>query len=123
MNPTCSFARRIAAAAIVTLLAFALAACGRSDNSLTPVVSGPVTWTNTVSHMFADRSTGTRPTGCTSCHHAGTTLWDYTNYDSVYVHRAEIHDRLANPEDTMRQFTAAGEADLIVDWINAGAAK
>lgn len=114
---------RFALLAAAALLATSLAACSRADKMLTPVVTPPVTWTNTTSHLFADRSVGTKPTGCTSCHHAGTTLWDYTSYDSVYVHRDDVRARLANPDDTMRQFTGPGEADVIVNWIDAGAPR
>ena len=123
MKPIHPAVRGLAGVAYVALLACALASCGRTSKSLTPASESSVTWTGTVSHLFADRSVGTKPTGCTSCHHPGTTLPDYTNYDSVYVLRTEIHDRLANPTDTMRQFTGPGEADIIVNWINAGAPK
>jgi hypothetical protein len=123
MNRHLRPSRVIAGTLALAALGLALAACGREHKILTPASESTATWTGTVSHLFADRSEGTRPTGCTSCHHPDTALPDYTNYDSVYVHRVAIHDRLADPNDTMRKFLAAGEADVIVNWVTAGAPK
>lgn len=123
MNPTNAQMRRAIGAAIVVMLAFALAACSRTSKTLSPAVEANPTWTGTVSHLFADRSSGTKPTGCTSCHHAGTTLPDWTDYDTVYAYRNNIYTRLSTSGDQMRGFAGPGEADLICNWILAGAPK
>ena len=123
MTPNPRALRTIAGALTLAALGLAMVACGREDKILTPAAESTASWNGTISHLFADRSVGTRPTGCTSCHHPDTALPDFTNYDSVFVHRVEIHDRLADPNDTMRKFLASGEADVIVNWVAAGAPR
>jgi hypothetical protein len=124
MNPTIPAFRRVLAVALAAMLAYGLAACGRTTKSFTPAPEATVTWTGTISHLFADRSVGTKPTGCTSCHHAGTTLPDWTDYDTVVSYSSEITTKLGTTVDgTMRQFTGPGEADVILNWIAAGAPK
>ncbi len=115
--------RALAATLLVTAAVLALASCGRSTRSFTPAVTGPVTWTNTVSHLLADRSEGTTPTGCTSCHHAGTGIPDWSNYDTVVADSSAIRYRLSTPGDTMRGFLKPGEPDVVVGWIDAGAPR
>jgi hypothetical protein len=112
--------RRLAALAIVLAVAVSLGACSRENNIVNPVVTGPVTWTNTVSHMIADRSEGTAPTGCTSCHHEGTTIPDWTLYSNVYAYRANIR-AYVDVGGPMRRFLKTGEPEVIIAWIDAGA--
>jgi len=119
MNPL-RLPPRLLAAALLAALA-GVPACGRVTRSFTPAVTGPVTWTNTVSHLFADRSEGTEPTGCTSCHHAGTGIPDWTSYTTVVADSGAIVARLSTPGDTMRGFLKPGEPEVIVGWIHARA--
>lgn len=113
--------RRSAGTLLVTLsIALAAASCGREDKILNAPVTGPVTYDNTVKHLIADRSEGTQPTGCTSCHHAGTTIPDWTDYGTVYANRANIRAYI-NTGGAMRQFLKAGEPEVIIAWIDAGA--
>jgi hypothetical protein len=112
--------RRLAALAFVVLAGVSAGACSRKDNILGPVVTGPVTWDNTVRHLIADRSEGTAPTGCTSCHHAGTTIADWTLYANVADDRDSVRATIA-PGGRMRRFLKTGEAQVIMDWIDAGA--
>lgn len=112
--------RRFAGLAIAVAALLALGACGRANNITVPVASGPVTWDNTIRHLLADRSSGTKPTGCTSCHHAGTGIPDWGDYDTVVGYKTNIYTRLS-PGGNMRQFLAdASEAQVVLDWINAG---
>ena len=117
--------RPVVVVAVAAALAWGLAACSRTTKSFTPAPEASPTWTGTISHLFADRSTGTKPTGCTSCHHAGTTLPDWTDYDTVVSYGPEIKVKLGTvgPDNTMRQFTGPGEADVIINWIDAGAPR
>jgi len=114
---------RFAALAIAVAALTGLAACGRESKVLSPPVSGPVTWTNTISHLLADRSVGTKPTGCTSCHHAGTGIPDWSDYDTVVANAATIKTRLSNPGDTMYGFLNPPEQQTVIDWIDAGTPK
>jgi len=124
MNPIRLHIRALAAALFTATVALALASCGRTAKSLTPDITGqPVTWTNTISHLFADRSEGTSPTGCSSCHHAGTGIPDWTSYDLVVTDTTAIVGRLSNPTDTMRGFLKPGEAETIIGWVHAGVPK
>ena len=111
---------RMAAVAMVLVAAVSLAACSRKNNITNPIVSGPVTWSNTVRHLLADRSEGTTPTGCTSCHHTGTTLPDWTQYSTVADNLPEIRAKI-DVGGTMRQFLKTGEPEVIIAWIDAGA--
>jgi hypothetical protein len=111
--------RRFAALLIVTAAAAALASCGRTVNRLTPPVTGAATWNNTISHMLADRSEGTQPTGCTSCHHAGTNLPDWTDYQTVVDYAPIIRNQL-QPAGAMRQFLKPGEPEVVIGWIDSG---
>jgi cytochrome c553 len=111
---------RLAAMAIVLVVAVSLAACSRKNQIVNPIVTGPVTWTNTVRHLVADRSEGTAPTGCTSCHHAGTTLPDWTLYANVAGDLPAIRTKIS-VGGTMRQFLKPGEPEVIIAWIDAGA--
>ena len=111
---------RLAAVAMLLVVAVSLAACSRENKIVNPVVTGPVTWTNTVRHMVADRSEGTAPTGCTSCHHAGTTLPDWTLYANVVGDTTSIRAKV-DVGGTMRQFLKPGEPEVIIAWIDAGA--
>lgn len=120
--------RRVAALVLVLSVAVSLASCGRKDNLVEPLfdvnaLPTPVTWTNTIFHLIADRSEGETPTGCTSCHHAGTTLPDWSKYTVVRDYN------LANPglmpfyinsNTLMGQFLKPGEATIINNWISAG---
>lgn len=120
--------RRVAAAVLVISVAVSLVSCSRKDNLVEPTfdpnaLPTPVTWTNTISHLIADRSQGQTPTGCTSCHHAGTTIPDWSQFTNVRDYN------LANPgtmpfyinnNTLMGQFLQPGEATIITDWINAG---
>jgi hypothetical protein len=116
--------RAAAAVLLIAVIASALASCGRASKSLTPDITGqPTTWTNTISHIFADRSEGTSPTGCSSCHHAGTGIPDWTSYDLVVTDTTNIVTRLSNPTDTMRSFLKPGEADVVIAWVHAGVPK
>lgn len=112
--------RRVAALSIVALVAASLGACSRENKIVNPVVTGPVTWTNTVRHMVADRSEGTAPTGCTSCHHAGTTIPDWTQYANFYADRATVRAYI-DVGGPMRRFLLPGEPEVIIAWIDAGA--
>ena len=111
---------RMAAVAMILVVAVSLAACSRENKIVNPVVTGPVTWTNTVRHLVADRSEGTAPTGCTSCHHAGTTLPDWTLYANVAADLPSIRGKI-DVGGTMRQFLKPGEPEVIIAWIDAGA--
>ena len=111
---------RLAALAIALAAAVSLGACSRENRIVNPAVTGPVTWDNTVRHLIADRSEGTAPTGCTSCHHAGTTLTDFTLYQTVYDDRDSLRT-LIGPAGRMARFLKPGEAQTIRDWIDAGA--
>jgi hypothetical protein len=112
--------RRVLAALAVVAVAAGLAACSRKDKVFNPPVSGPITWGNTVHHLLADRSEGTAPTGCTSCHHTGTGIPDWSSYATVYAYRLSIRSRLS-PGGTMRQFLKTGEPEVVIGWIDAGA--
>ena len=112
---------RVALLAIGFAALLAAAGCSRTTRMLTPQVSGPVTWNNTVSHLFADRSEGTKPTGCTSCHHAGTTIPDWTSYANVVAESTAIRIRLNTPGDAMRGFLQPGEPEVVTAWLGAGA--
>ncbi len=115
--------RRTAAALLVALpIALATVSCGREDKILNAPVTGPVTYTNTIQHLIADRSEGTQPTGCTSCHHAGTTLPDWSDYDVVFANRNNIRFYVGGT-GSMRQFLKAGEPEVIIAWIDAGAPR
>ena len=65
---------RFAVFALVLAVAASLAACGKDDKVVNPAPTGAITWNNSIRHLIADRSEGTAPTGCTSCHHTGTTI-------------------------------------------------
>jgi hypothetical protein len=119
MNPA-SFvsARRFAGLVLVAAIAFALGACGRADNIVVPEVSGPTGWDNTIRHLLADRSSGTKPTGCTSCHHAGTGIPDWSDYNTVVNDKANIRARL-DVNGNMRQFLDPGEPEIVIAWIDA----
>ncbi len=121
MHPLRLPLRALAASLAIAAAAFAVASCGRTTRSFTPAVTGPVTWTNTVSHLLADRSEGTAPTGCTSCHHAGTGIPDWSNYNTVVADSSIIRSRLSTPGDTMRGFLKPGEPEIVIAWIDAGA--
>jgi hypothetical protein len=112
-------ARRLAGLLLVAAVAFSLAACGRADNIVVPKVTGPVGWDNTVRHLLADRSRGTAPTGCTSCHHAGTGIPDWSDYDTVVSEGPSIRSRL-DVNGNMRQFLDPGEPEIVIAWIDAG---
>lgn len=112
--------RHAVAALTVLAVAASLAACGRKDKVLNPPVTGPVTWTNTVHHLLSDRSEGTAPTGCTSCHHAGTGIPDWSDYATVYAFRSTIRARIM-PGGIMNQFLKLGEHAVVIGWIDAGA--
>ena len=112
-------ARRLAGLALVASVGFALAACGRADNIVVPQTSGPVGWDNTIRHLLADRSRGTAPTGCTSCHHAGTGIPDWSDYDTVVSYASTIKVYIG-PGGPMRQFLDPGEPEVVIDWIDAG---
>jgi hypothetical protein len=118
-RPTLELRHAVAALAVLVVIA-SLAACGRDDKVLNPPVTGPVTWTNTVSHLLADRSEGTAPTGCTSCHHAGTGIPDWSNYATVFAFRSTIRARI-QPGGIMDQFLKPGEHAIVIGWIDAGA--
>lgn len=111
-----------AAGAMLALATVVLAAasCGREDKILNAPVTGPVTYTNTVRHLIADRSEGAQPTGCTSCHHAGTTIPDWSDYATVYSRRLTIRSYIGTG-GSMRQFLKPGEPEIIIAWIDAGA--
>ncbi len=111
---------RLAALGLLAGVALTLGACGRENNLTVPVPSGPVTWENTIRHLLADRSSGTKPTGCTSCHHAGTGIPDWSNYGTVYSDRVNIRGRLSSGGN-MRQFLDPGEPEIVIAWIDAGA--
>jgi hypothetical protein len=113
---------RLAALAIVLVAAVSLGACSRENKIVNPVVTGPVTWENTVRHLIADRSEGTAPTGCTSCHHEGTTISDFTLYANVYGDRDSLRS-IVSPTGRMNRFLKPGEAQTIMDWIDAGAVE
>jgi len=114
---------RAAAFALITVAAVSLAACSRENKIVNPVVTGRVTWTNTVRHLFADRSEGTKPTGCTSCHHQGTTLEDLTLYANVSADLPAIQTKISpsGTTNTMNQFLAPDEVTTILNWIADGA--
>ncbi len=111
--------RRFAGLVLAASVLLALGACGRENKILVPAVSGPVTWTNTIRHLLADRSSGTKPTGCTSCHHAGTGIPDWSNYQTVVGDKANIRTRLS-VGGNMRQFLDPGEPEIVIAWIDAG---
>jgi len=118
--------RRVAAMLLVLSVAITLVSCGRKDNLVEPVfdvnaLPTPVTWNNTVSHLIADRSQGETPTGCTSCHHAGTTLPDWSTYTNVRDYNLNAPGLMAAYIDgPMGQFLNPGEALIIKGWITAG---
>lgn len=113
-------ARRLAAALVLLALAGLLAACSRKTNLLTPAVLPPYTWRNGVQHLLADRSEGTSPTGCTSCHHAGTGIPDWSDYSTVAAEdSAYFRSRITTLP--MGGFLKPGEAQILSDWKNAGA--
>src|SRR6476646_4190095 len=120
MHATPIHPRRMAAVLLVLAVGFSLAACSRKDKILNPIVTGPVTWTNTVRHLLTDRSEGTTPTGCTSCHHPGTGIPDWSDYNTVVSEAAIIRGRLSTNGDTMRGFLKPGEPEIVVAWIDAG---
>lgn len=111
--------RRIAAAALVLVSVLALVSCGRAVNILTPQPTGTVTWKNTISHLLADRSSGTQPRGCTGCHHDGTNLPDWSDYQTVFNNSGSIRARLFNG-GTMREYLSTEEADQVILWIDSG---
>ncbi len=113
--------RRLGAAVVIVAIVAGLGACSRKDHVLNPPVTGAVTWTNTVHHLLSDRSDGTAPTGCTSCHHAGTGIPDWSDYHTVDSLRFDIHARLdSTGGGNMRQFLKPGEATVVLQWIDAG---
>ena len=112
-------ARRFAGLLLVAAVALSLAACGRSKDIVVPLPTGPVGWDNTIQHLLADRSRGTAPTGCTSCHHAGTGIPDWSDYDTVVSRSADIRARL-DVNGNMRQFLDPGEPEVVIAWIDAG---
>ncbi len=113
-------ARRLAAALVLLALASLLAACSRKSNVLTPPITGTYTWRNGVQHILADRSEGTQPTGCTSCHHAGTGIPDWSDYATVAAEdSATFRFKITNAP--MSLFLKTGEAQTLSDWKNAGA--
>ncbi len=116
------FPLRLVTLVLCLAVAAALGACSRENKILSPMVSGPVTWENTVKHLIADRSEGTAPTGCTSCHHAGTTITDFSLYDNVSADRDTVKS-IISPAGRMARFLQPGEAQVIMDWIDAGAPK
>ena len=111
--------RRLAAALVLIALAGVLAACSRKSNILTPVVSPPFTWRNGIQHLMADRSEGTAPTGCTSCHHTGTGIPDWSDYATVVGDSGQVVNRLT--AGTMRSFLKPGEPETVIQWIHDGA--
>jgi len=111
--------RRFAGLVMAAAVLLALGACGRESKILVPAATGPVTWTNTIRHLLADRSSGTQPTGCTSCHHAGTGIPDWSSYQTVVSYQSSIKTRLS-VGGNMRQFLDPGEPDIVISWINAG---
>ncbi len=119
--------RRVAAALLVLSVAISLASCSRKDNLVQPVFDAnslptPVTWKNTIYHLISDRSLGETPTGCTSCHHAGTTLPDWSKYSVVQAYNLSYPGSMPYyiTSGGMAQFLNTGEAGIIIDWINAG---
>lgn len=113
--------RRVAAALLVLAVAVTLASCSRKDRLLDPVVTGQATWNNTIYHLIADRSEGETPTGCTSCHHAGTTLPDWSKYTVVRDYNNNYPGTMPYYIDnSMGQFLKPGEATIIKNWISAG---
>jgi hypothetical protein len=112
-------ARRFAGLALVAAVALSLAACGRADNVVVPAATGPVGWDNTIRHLLADRSRGTAPTGCTSCHHAGTGIPDWSDYDTVVTYAPTIRAYI-DVGGPMRQFLDPGEPEVVIAWIDAG---
>jgi hypothetical protein len=112
-------ARRFAGLLLVVAVAFSLAACGRANDIVVPLPTGPVGWDNSVRHLLADRSRGTAPTGCTSCHHAGTGIPDWSDYATVVADSAYIRGRL-DVGGNMRQFLDPGEPEIVIAWIGAG---
>jgi hypothetical protein len=111
----------VVAVLLLGAVAAVLAACSRENKIVNPVVSGPATWNNTVHHLLADRSEGTAPTGCTSCHHAGTGIPDWSDYATVYAYRFNIRNRINTIGDPMRSFLKTGEHAVVTAWIDAGA--
>jgi len=95
--------RRIAGAIITTAALTSLAACGREKKILGPPPGGTLTWTHVVSHLLADHSEGTQPIGCTSCHHAGTGIPDWSDYNTVVSDAPTMRLRLS-VGGNMRQF-------------------
>jgi hypothetical protein len=120
MHPRPFRPRRVLAALALLAACWALAACSRKDRVFNPPVTGGVTWNNTVHHLLADRSEGTAPTGCTSCHHAGTGIPDWSSYATVFANRATIRAYIS-PGGPMRQFLKPGEPETVIGWIDAGA--
>ena len=111
-------ARRLAAALVLLALAAQLAACSRKNNILTPAITGTYTWRNGIQHILADRSEGTKPTGCTSCHHAGTGIPDWSDYTAVAGEdSATFRYKITNLP--MSGFLKTGEAQILSDWKNA----
>lgn len=120
MNRNIPVARRLAGILTLAALLAGLSACGRENKILTPAPETTATWRGTIQHLFADRSEGTAPTGCTSCHHAGTGIPDWSSYHTVDSLSADIKTRLSDPNDTMRGFLKTGEPEIIINWIDAG---
>lgn len=116
-----AFARRLAGLLVALAVLSGLSACSRKDKVLNPEGGSTVTWTNTVRHLIADRSDGTRPTGCTSCHHADTGIPDWSDYATVRDDSTSIRLRLQGENDTMRGFLKPGEDTIITTWLAAGA--
>jgi hypothetical protein len=123
---------RFAVFALVLAVAASLAACGKDDKVVNPAPTGAITWNNSIRHLIADRSEGTAPTGCTSCHHTGTTITyfdggsatikeaDWTQYANVYADRNTLRSYVG-PGGPMRRFLRPNEPEVIIDWIDAGA--
>lgn len=126
MNTSHPALRRMLAAALAGFIACGgLAACSRTSKSFAPAAEAAPTWSGTVSHLFADRSVGTKPNGCTSCHHAGTTLPDWTDYATVVANELSIRSCLGTAgngytDGEMSQFTTPADAAVIVDWFDNG---
>ena len=111
--------RRLAAALVLLTLAGTLAACSRKSNILTPAVTSPLTWRNGIQHLLADRSEGTAPTGCTSCHHAGTGIPDWSTYATVAAEDTSFFVYKLR-YTAMGTFLRPWERDTVINWIEGG---
>lgn len=105
-------------AAAIALVAFATG-CSRKDKSTNPVGDDlPAEILN----LMRDRTSGSADLGCMGCHNPSSSpRVDLTTYSSVYAVRASVRAKING--GTMTGYLQAGEPQVIINWIDAGAPR